>query len=74
MFEFKGYFEVDNEKKRQIEASEVNLKNFIKVGSTSLLVHKSDRDLWKLSDDGKYIIKLVKDDEIVNENNLKKGD
>ena len=53
-----------------LEASEENLKQFVKLASSNFLIHKSKQDLWKLSDDGKTIIKLV-DEEIIEENSLK---
>ena len=39
-----------------------DLVEFSKVGSSSLLIHKSTLDFWQLSDDGSHIVKLVTDD------------
>lgn len=50
-----------------LEANEKNMNMFVKSAySADTLIHKSDRDFWRLSDDGKSIIKLV-DEDIIEE-------
>lgn len=42
-------------------SSVMDLQDFIRVSSTSTLIHKSSRDLWKIADDGQHVVRLYDD-------------
>ena len=64
----------DNIKNKKIISrlanNKANRNKFIKVASNSdFLIHKSEKVLWKISEDGKSIIPVF-DDDILTEDNI----
>lgn len=55
---------------RKLTASRNHLASFIRLAKDSdYLIHASTKELWKISDDGKYIEAVFKDD-ILTEDDL----
>ena len=53
---------------RKITASRQNQSRFIRIaGNSKYLIHKATKELWKMSDDGKYIEAVFPDDVLLEE-------
>lgn len=53
---------------RKLTASRQNSSKFIRIASNSnYCIHKSTKELWKFSDDGKYIEAVFPDDILTEE-------
>lgn len=53
---------------RKLTASRNNLNRFIRIANNSnYCIHKSTKQLWKMSDDGKYIEAVFPDDVLTEE-------
>lgn len=53
---------------RKLTASRNNMNQFIKVASNSnFCIHKATKELWKFSEDGKYIEAVFPDDVLTEE-------
>ncbi len=54
---------------RKLTASKKNADKFLRLASNSnLCIHKSTKELWQFSDDGKYIVAVFPDDVITEDN------
>lgn len=54
---------------RKLTASKRNQSHFIRIASDSnFLIHKSTKELWKMSDDGSMIEPVFPDDVLTEEN------
>ena len=53
---------------KRLTASRSNMGHFIKIASNSnYCIHKATKELWKFSDDGKYIEAVFPDDVLTEE-------
>lgn len=53
---------------KKLTASRQNASHFIRIASNSnYCIHKSTKELWKFSDDGKYIEAVFPDDVLTEE-------
>lgn len=53
---------------RKLTASRNNLNRFIRIANNSnYCIHKATKQLWKMSDDGKYIEAVFPDDVLTEE-------
>ena len=54
---------------RKLTASKKNADKFLRIASNSnFCIHKSTKELWQFSDDGKYIVAVFPDDVITEDN------
>lgn len=53
---------------KRLTASRQNLSRFIRIASNSnYLIHRATKELWSMSEDGKYISPVFPDDVLTEE-------